>query len=143
MASLKSKLHAVEIAKSLLYQPYIWGGNDPMDGFDCSGLIIEILKSVGKLDREGDWTADDLSKILPESDSVSIGSLLFYDWSLNGRMEHVEFVLDVLEDGTVLTIGASGGDSTVNNIADAMRKNAYVKMRPARPNHAKVCDPFK
>ena len=43
-----------------LGKPYIWGGDDPVGGFDCSGLVVELFKSVGKLPRQGDWTAHDL-----------------------------------------------------------------------------------
>jgi len=30
---------------------YLWGGDDPLAGFDCSGFVIEILKSVGILEE--------------------------------------------------------------------------------------------
>ena len=40
--------------------PYIWGGDDTIKGFDCSGFVIELFKSVGILPRKGDWTAETL-----------------------------------------------------------------------------------
>ena len=49
------------IAMSYLGTFYTWGGDDP-SGFDCSGLVIECLKSIGVLPRSGDWTANTLSK---------------------------------------------------------------------------------
>lgn len=140
--SLQQRKQALEIAKMLLFRPYIWGGNDPMDGFDCSGLIVEILQSVGALDAEIDLTADDLARQFKQTKLTRPGCLIFYDWNLDGKMDHVEFVYNVLPDEKILTIAASGGDNTIKTTADAMRKNAYIKMRPARPNHAKICDPF-
>ena len=41
------------VAFSLLHKPYIWGGDNPAKGVDCSGLVIEILKSMGKLPARG------------------------------------------------------------------------------------------
>ena len=41
---------ALKIAESLLWTPYKWGGDDP-SGLDCSGMMVEVLKSVGALPR--------------------------------------------------------------------------------------------
>lgn len=49
----------VTTALSYLGTPYIWGGDDP-SGFDCSGFVIECLKSVGLLSENEDFTADGL-----------------------------------------------------------------------------------
>jgi cell wall-associated NlpC family hydrolase len=65
------------IAMSYLGTFYIWGGDDP-SGFDCSGLAIECLKSVGVLPREGDWTAQDLSAMFPRVDPPQGGDLVFW-----------------------------------------------------------------
>ncbi|MFC1535727.1 NlpC/P60 family protein, partial [Candidatus Neomarinimicrobiota bacterium] len=47
-----------KIASSIAFHfvglPYLWGGDDAVAGYDCSGLVIEILKSVGLLQRSGD-----------------------------------------------------------------------------------------
>ncbi len=36
----------VRIAKSTLGAPYKWGGNNPQQGFDCSGLMTYIHKNA-------------------------------------------------------------------------------------------------
>src|SRR5262245_24009514 len=51
---------ALHVWESHLNSPYAWGGDDSITGFDCSGLVIEGLRSVGLLARDGDWTAADL-----------------------------------------------------------------------------------
>ena len=38
---------------------YLFGGSDP-SGFDCSGLVIEVLKAVGILPHNYDETAQGL-----------------------------------------------------------------------------------
>ncbi|MDD5426576.1 MAG: NlpC/P60 family protein, partial [candidate division Zixibacteria bacterium] len=48
-------------ALAYLGTPYIWGGDDP-SGFDCSGFVIECLKSAGILEEAEDYSADGLMR---------------------------------------------------------------------------------
>lgn len=116
---------ALGVAWSYHGTPYIWGGDDPA-GFDCSGLIIECLKSVGVLPRKGDWTADGLYNLfthIPE-EQIKAGDLIFWEGE-NKKMIHVEMVL-----ASDLSIGASGGGSWATDPKLAIEKGAYVKIRP-------------
>lgn len=127
---------AREIAMAYIGTLYRWGGDDP-SGFDCSGFVIEILQSVGKLPRKGDWSAGALSTMFPKIENPSLGCLVFYD---NGQsIIHVEFCLN-----EELSIGASGGGSTTLTQADAISQNAYIKIRPfrSRGNLNYFVDPF-
>lgn len=112
------------VALSFLGTPYYWGGDDPMQGFDCSGFVIEILKSVGKLPRNGDWTAANLYTLFTHVSAPEAGCLVFWNNGY-GRIIHVEYCLD-----NVLSIGASGGGSATDSVQDAIRSNAYIKIRP-------------
>ncbi|MDF1545096.1 MAG: NlpC/P60 family protein [bacterium] len=49
----------LQTALSYLGRPYRWGGDDP-SGIDCSGLVVECLKSVGTLEEHEDFSADRL-----------------------------------------------------------------------------------
>lgn len=104
---------------------YTWGGDDP-SAFDCSGLVIECLKSVGVLSRGGDWTAAQLWKMFSENQVVipDSGDLVFWENS-NHKVVHVEIVLN-----RELSLGASGGGSFVRTVDDAIKYNAFVKIRP-------------
>jgi cell wall-associated NlpC family hydrolase len=113
------------IAMSYLGTFYIWGGDDP-SGFDCSGLAIECLKSVGVLPREGDWTAQDLSAMFPRVDPPQGGDLVFWT-SLQGSSHVVHVEICLSEE---LSIGASGGGSKTKTIKDAIKQNAFIKIRP-------------
>jgi len=106
---------------------------------DCSGLIIEVLKSVGILPNEFDDTAHGLYLRFKDKGIASgyAGCLAF--WLKEGKAKHVEMLID---DSYV--IGASGGGSKVKTIEDAIKYDAFVKMRPIgyRGDNYKICDPF-
>lgn len=134
---------SIEIAKSFLGRPYIWGGDDPLRGFDCSGLVIECLKSVGILPRDGDWTANGLMQRFKgcETKTPGAGCLVFWGRSGNDR-EAIHIELCISDE---LSIGASGGGSRTLSEADAIVQNAYIKIRPfkSRANIIFYADPFK
>ena len=131
---------ALKIAWDYHRTPYIWGGDDP-SAFDCSGFIIEVLKSVGVLPREGDWTANTLAIGMgwKPVDSPKPGDLVFWK-STHGKIVHVEMCIDY-----GLSIGASGGGSKTLTIADAIKHNAFVKIRPINSRRGiwGYLDPYK
>lgn len=116
---------AVRVAWSFIGRPYIWGGDDPILGFDCSGFVIEILKSIGILPHSGDWSAHGLYGMFinKKTTNPTAGCLVF--WENGGRMTHVEFCLNER-----LSIGASGGGSATTSEQAAIDQNAYIKVRP-------------
>lgn len=131
---------AEHVALSFLGKPYYWGGDDPVRGFDCSGFVIEILKSVGILPRRGDWTAAGLYHTFRDHAVVDpdSGCLVFWENS-DGRVIHVEYCL-----GDDLAIGASGGGSRTDTEQEAIDSNAYIKIRPiySRSRVAGFVDPW-
>ena len=119
---------------------YLWSGDDP-SGFDCSGLIVEVLQSVGLLKHKSDYSADMLyNKFKDRSrEQGHKGYLVFWLNNTQEKAIHIEMMVDEHH-----TIGASGGGSRTKTIADAIRDNAFVKMRPLgyRGLNYKICDPF-
>jgi D-gamma-glutamyl-meso-diaminopimelic acid endopeptidase CwlS len=114
---------AREVAMSYIGTYYKWGGDDP-SGFDCSGFVIEVLKSVGVFPRKGDSTAAGLYERYSRASGEDLGNLIFYGIRV---VTHVEFCL-----GRGLAIGASGGGSRCTNDAMAIQLNAYIKIRPIK-----------
>lgn len=117
--------HLIDYAKSFLHLPYIWGGDDPLSGLDCSGLVQLILASVG-MDPPGDQTAQALYnhfEINGSLNSYGAGSIAFYGESVT-KVTHIAFCLD-----QYLMIEAGGGGSTTKTLQDAITQNAYVRMR--------------
>lgn len=136
---LRSK--AVEYAERFIGIPYRWGGDDPIAGFDCSGLIVEVLQGVGRLAHGQDYTAHDLWTIFkPFQVEKGYGGCLVFWFDEKGRAKHVEMMID-----NEFVIGASGGGSTTQTAADAIKQNAFVKMRPLRyrGSNFKIVDPFR
>lgn len=68
----------VENAKELLGVKYVWGGNTPQPGLDCSGLLYYIQKKAGS--EVGDLTASGYSKLgkkIPIGEQ-KVGDFLFF-----------------------------------------------------------------
>lgn len=133
---------AVIVLQRFLGIPYKWGGDDPMGGFDCSGLAIEVLQSTGIIEENKDYTADQLAALFPETDILQSGALVFWDWNDDGKIDHVEMIAIVDDDGEIFTIGAGGGSSATTTTNDAINHNAYVKVRPLRSGYKLVTDPY-
>ncbi|RPI56414.1 MAG: hypothetical protein EHM49_00030 [Deltaproteobacteria bacterium] len=124
----KKRKIAVAIAWKMWGLPYKWGGDDPIESFDCSGMVVEILKSVGALPRKGDWTAHSLWELFKDRlvEHPYEGCLVFWE-NGSGKVIHVELCLD-----NELSIGASGGGSSTLTEQNASDQNAYIKVRPFR-----------
>lgn len=121
----------VKTALAYLGTPYRWGGDNP-SGFDCSGFVIECLRSAGLI-RPGDRTADGLLTYFSELRVAEpeTGCLLFR-LDDSGRAVHVSICLD-----RWFQIAASGGDRSVRNNCAAWKQDAFVKIRPIRFDPAK------
>ena len=109
----------------LLFIPYRWGGDDPINGFDCSGGVQEILAMVG-LDPEGDQTAQGLydyfkAKSVPSAPNV--GTLFFFGKSTS-QITHIGIDLG----GCMFAFGGAGSVTTSREAAASM--NAYGRIRP-------------
>jgi len=118
--------------------PYLWGGDSPLEGFDCSGLCVEFLQAAGLMDPGEDATAHGLYLKFKNKQSLpGAGCLVF--WFREGKAIHVEIMVSRSQ-----TLGASGGGSKTKTIAEAIKQNAYVKLRPVnhRGDIYKIVNPF-
>lgn len=117
-----------DYAISFIGKPYYWGGDDPMQGFDCSGLVIELLKSCGMLPRRFDATSQGLYNRFRSKSELrrhcQFGALCFYGRDKR-RITHIAFGLD---DKRILEAG--GGNSRTKSEDIAIDQNAFVRVRP-------------
>jgi cell wall-associated NlpC family hydrolase len=117
-------------ALSFLGTPYRWGGNNAIHGFDCSGLVMELLKSTGEKLPQEDMTAqmifDHYQAGNGEWNRQSIGALAFYGESVL-KVTHVAMLLDEYR-----IIEAAGGNPMTLTVEDAALRNAVVRIRPIK-----------
>lgn len=120
---------ALEVARSHLGTFYSWAGDDA-SGFDCSGFVVEVMKSIGLMDRRKDLSADGLwRKFMQYKTTDPTPGCLAFRQS-GGIMVHVEIVIEKVGQ-EIFTIGASGGTKKTKTKEDAIRDNAFIKIRPA------------
>lgn len=126
-----SKIQALIYGLALLGKPYIYGGNGP-DGYDCSGLVSEVLKSSGVLSYAYSDTADGIYHTMQDPlygkkiDQPEAGALVFF--GKGTKIEHVALVLDenrMLEAGG----GFKGIKPEQLNEHAAMVRIRPIKMR--------------
>lgn len=113
-------------AMAHVLRPYRWGGDDPLAGFDCSGLVLELLKAAGVVAGPTDMTAQALHDCFEIGKCFSpvFGTLLFFGVS-DQKIDHVTMAMNPTH-----MIEAGGGGSTTRTLADAVAQNAYVRIRP-------------
>lgn len=115
----------VQYALKFVGQPYKYGGDDPIVGWDCSGLVQEILASAG-IDPQGDQTAQALYDHFSNKSTHGVygpGVLAFFGQSVRS-ITHVAFCIDQYR-----MVEAGGGGSKTITLADAAAQNAYVRIR--------------
>lgn len=109
----------------LLGTPYRWGGDDPMAGFDCSGLVVEFLQAAGVLPRGYDGSAQALCDHFPPLEKdVRFGTLLFFGTGLK-NITHVAIALNPTH-----MVEAGGGGSATTDLKAAEAQNAFIRVRP-------------
>lgn len=110
--------------------PYIYGGNNPLTGMDCSGFVCECLKSIGVIESHRDFSARELFKLLSENNKltqkVERGCVVFFGKSAS-MISHVAIALS-----DKIMIESGGGDSSTISKERAANANAFVRIRPIR-----------
>jgi len=101
---------AVDYAKSFIGWKYVWGGEGAYSGgFDCSGLVLECLRSVGMW-GSADSSAGGVFTHYASNGSIvdnpSKGCLLFFGESRT-KITHVALALNDWQ-----MIEAGGGDQS-------------------------------
>lgn len=125
----------IEYAAAFIGMIYRYKGDDPLGGFDCSGFVCEILKSVGILRESERLSADMMYKRYKKYDRGIAGDLAFLIDDKD-KAYHVGLLI-----GNGLLIQAGGGDSQTDTLQESIDQNAFVKIRPVWKS-AVFCNPF-
>jgi cell wall-associated NlpC family hydrolase len=112
---------------TMLHLPYLWGGHSPLTGLDCSGLVVELLQSVGVMPRRGldsDANAQTLFRKFPPvpAERVEFGDLVFFGATANS-ITHVGFCVSHL-----LMLEAGGGNQATTTRERAIREDARIRL---------------
>jgi cell wall-associated NlpC family hydrolase len=115
-----------QYALSFVGIPYHWNGKSPMSGFDCSGLVSEILKVANVLLPHDEPSSQQLFDKFSQNGAWNIlksGSLAFYGKD-SKNITHVAFLVD-----SDVAVESAGGDETTTTLQQAIAQNAFVKVR--------------
>jgi cell wall-associated NlpC family hydrolase len=131
--------YALELGMKYLNTPYIWGGENALHGgVDCSGLVLELLRTEGVV-GEDDYTAQDLREFLLAHGGTLVtgrkpcaGDIVFFGHP--DRATHVAFMLNELQ-----MLEAGGGNSHTTTPAAAANMNAMVRIRPYTRRADLIC----
>ena len=110
---------------SFIGVPYMWAGNNPLTGFDCSGLICEGLRAHGFI--FADMNSQGLYNFFLKQgkrSQLAPDSLLFFGKSRD-EISHIAMAID---ESTMIEAG--GGNETTTTLSAAKAANAFVRVRP-------------
>lgn len=101
--------------------PYIYGGNNPLQGLDCSGFACWVLKRFGLIGYREDLSASQLlQRFTTPAKRQDFGALIFFGHA--DKISHVGFSL-----GADRFIEAGGGDNACRTVENAAARDAMVR----------------
>ena len=112
-------------AISLVGTPYVWGGNTPESGFDCSGLVNYVFRDM--LDLRLPRTSRELSALSApavEAAWLATGDLVFF--ANGGQVSHVGIYVG---DGRFLHAPSTGKDVRTDTLLSGYWGDKFMQAR--------------
>lgn len=129
MNNLEKMKNAAEYAKNFIGIRYWWGGNDTSaGGLDCSGLVLECLRSVGLWGKEDASAQSIFTSLCSRAlavETIQAGDLLFFGQTRQ-KITHIAIAISETS-----MIEAGGGDQK--------NSSGMVRMRPITWRADMVC----
>ena len=111
-------------AFALLGTPYRWGGTSPERGFDCSGLVGYVFRTIGiDLPRVSRAMANEGTAVADRT-ALAEGDLVFF-----GKRGHVDHVGIYIGGGKFLHAPRTGRDVTVSSLESGYWSQKYMEAR--------------
>lgn len=111
-------------AFALLGTPYRWGGTSPERGFDCSGLVGYVFRTIGiDLPRVSGAMAHEGTAIT-DRNALTEGDLVFF--GKRGKVDHVGIYVG---EGKFLHAPRTGRDVTVSSLTSGYWSQKYLQAR--------------
>ena len=124
---------AVTEALNLQGQPYVYGGESPAEGFDCSGLVVYVYNRQGiKLPRDSQSLARQLPAV--QLDQRQPGDLLFFNTSK--PFAHVGIYVG--EDKFVHAPSSKTGQVMVSDLHQPYWQERFIGVRRPQRQQAEL-----
>lgn len=123
---VESTIHKViHQLKQQLGKPYVWGGQSPVQGFDCSGLIYYVYNQSlsRKLPRTANGMFEDRGlKHIPR-EALRRGDLVFFKIKSRDKADHVGVYLG---DGQFIEAPRTGLNIRISQLGDNYWQDHYL-----------------
>ena len=126
-------------AIGLVGTPYVWGGNTPASGFDCSGLIGFVYNDVTgiRLPRTTTQMIQMKGQTVSRS-KLRSGDILFFSTAGHGRVSHAGIYVG---DGRFVHAPSSGGTVRLDSVNSTYWNNAYLQAKRVLSSETVVLNP--
>lgn len=116
----------VAYAKKYLGTKYVYGGNSPSEGFDCSGFVKYVYGHFGiSLTRTAAEQAAKGKKV--SKSDLQTGDLVFFD--TNGGHNNINHVGIFIGNGKFIHASSPRYDVTITELSDAFYSRSYMTAR--------------
>lgn len=123
---VEDTLHKViQRLKQQLGKPYVWGGQTPEQGFDCSGLIYYAYNQLlsRKLPRTANGMFQDRGLKWINQRQLQRGDLVFFSIKSQDRADHVGVYLG---DGQFIEAPRTGLNIRISQLSDNYWQEHYL-----------------
>ncbi len=126
-------------AIGLVGTPYVWGGNTPSSGFDCSGLINFVYNDVAgiRLPRTTQQMMQMKGKSVPRSQLRS-GDIVFFSTAGHGRVSHAGIYVG---EGRFVHAPSSGGTVRLDSVDSTYWNKVYLQAKRVLNSETLVVNP--
>jgi murein DD-endopeptidase len=118
----------IERLKKQLGKPYVWGGQSPGEGFDCSGLVFYAWNHVlnRKLPRTANGMFEDKHLKSVRQERLRRGDLVFFNINQRPGADHVGVYLG---DGQFIEAPRTGLNIRISQLSDDFWQSHYLGAR--------------
>lgn len=126
-------------AIGLVGTPYVWGGNTPSSGFDCSGLIKFVYDDAAgiHLPRTTAQMMQMKGQHVPRSQLRS-GDIVFFSTAGHGRVSHAGIYVG---EGRFVHAPSSGGTVRLDSVDSKYWNKAYLQAKRVLSSETLVVNP--
>ena len=127
------------LAIGLVGTPYVWGGNTPTSGFDCSGLITYVYQDAAgiRLPRTTAQMVQMKGQRVSRNELRS-GDLVFFSTASHGRVSHAGIYVG---NGRFVHAPSSGGTVRLDHLDNRYWNKAYLTAKRVLNGHTLVAHP--